>query len=80
MRNTLSDLNNHLFEQLERLNDESLTNEELEREIERTDAMASVSSMIIQNASLAYKVMVHKAEYGLDSKDRAMLPEMLRDE
>ena len=38
-RNTLTDLNNHLFEQLERLNDDSLTPEELETELRRAEGM-----------------------------------------
>ena len=39
MKNKLTDLNNHLFEQLERLNDDNLTPEQLEREAKRGDAM-----------------------------------------
>lgn len=34
-RNKLTDLNNHLFEQLERLNDGDLEGEELEKEIKK---------------------------------------------
>lgn len=36
MKNTLADLNNYLFESIERLNDDGLTNEELEKEIKRS--------------------------------------------
>lgn len=41
--NKLSDLNNHLFEELERLNDESLTGEALQEERERAKTMATIA-------------------------------------
>ncbi len=74
MNNRLSDLNNHLFEQLERLNDENLTGEELDKELRRAEGMAKVSEQIIRNGELAYKTMVHMAEYGYPDKS---VPEML---
>lgn len=49
-RNTLSDLNNHLFAQLERLNDEDLSEEVLSKEIERSKAINGVAKNIIDNA------------------------------
>lgn len=52
MRNTLGDLNLHLFEQLERLNDEDLTGDDLKDEIERAKMITSVSGKIIDNAAL----------------------------
>ena len=55
MKNTLSDLNNHLFAQLERLGDEDLQPQELENEIERAKAIAMVSSQIIANGNLVLK-------------------------
>lgn len=52
-RNTLSDLNNHLFAQLERLSDEDLKGEELNKEIERSKAVNGVAKNIIDNAKTA---------------------------
>lgn len=52
MKNTLVDLNNHLFAELERLSDEDLTGEKLEAEISRSKALTGVSSQIIQNGKL----------------------------
>lgn len=63
MRNKLFDLNNHLFEQLERLNDDELTGEELYEEINRAKAITSVAAKIIDNGSLVLQAQKVKLEY-----------------
>lgn len=70
-RNKLIDLNNHLFEQLERLNDDELSDEQLEREIKRTKAMCNVGKVIVENASVVLEAQKHFNEYGIET------PEML---
>lgn len=55
MKNSMSDLNNHLFAELERLSDEDLKGEELTEEIERAKAVTSVATQIISNATLVLK-------------------------
>lgn len=52
MRNNLTDLNNHLFEQLERLNDDELKGEELKEEIQRSKSIEDVAKQIINNGRL----------------------------
>lgn len=49
-KNTLNDLNNLLFEQLERLND--VEGEDLTREIERSKAVSNIARNIIDNGKL----------------------------
>ena len=75
MKNTLADLNNYLFEQLERLNDDELTDDQLERELKKTDNIVKISEKIIQNGELAFKTMKHMDEYGY-GQNRAV-PKML---
>lgn len=76
MKNTLTDLNNHLFEQLERLNDDDLSDVELEKEIKRAKAMEGIATNIISNAKLALDAQEFVAEYGI-TREKAKLPEML---
>lgn len=54
MKNKLIDLNNHLFAQLERLGDESLSDEMLKIEFSRSKAITSVASQVVSNARLAF--------------------------
>lgn len=61
MKNTLQDLNNHLFAQLERLSDEDLSDEDLSdeklnTEINRARAMVDVASKILENANISVEV------------------------
>lgn len=55
MKNKLIDLNNHLFEQLERLNDDELTGDALAQEIKRSQAISNCAAQIVNNAALALK-------------------------
>jgi hypothetical protein len=75
VQNTLSDLNNHLFEQLERLNDEEISGEQLDKELRRSEGMTKVAEQIIRNGELAYKTMVHMDEYGYNQEKKT--PDML---
>ncbi len=59
MRNKLSDLQNHLFAQLERLSDEDIKGDDLQTEIQRSHAITSVAKQIINNGSLVLNA--HKA-------------------
>ena len=73
-RNTLGDLNNLLFAQLERLDNEEMTEVELQSEIQRSKAIASVSSQIIQNANTVLKAKQLYSEYPDMAKEK---PRML---
>lgn len=75
MQNKLVDLNNHLFAQLERLGDENLSQESLEREVQRTDSIVSVSEQIINNAQLALNAAELVAKHGRGNWEN-MLPEI----
>lgn len=74
MKNTLGNLNNHLFAQLERLGDEDLKGEELQSEILRSKAITSVASQIINNGSLVLEAK-KMVDNRLDADGK--LPKML---
>jgi hypothetical protein len=67
MRNTLGDLNLHLFAQLERLGDEDLKGEKLSEEIERSKAVASIAKEIILNARVVLDAKKYSTEYMQES-------------
>lgn len=58
MKNKLTDLNNHLFAQLERLSNESLKGDALKEEINHSKAVSGVSKDIVANARLALDAQI----------------------
>ena len=82
MKNTLGDLNNHLFAQLERLSDEDIKGEQLKEEMLRAKAVTGLASQIIANGTLVLKGRQLQLEYGIEDdgkpKDKKMIPKMLK--
>lgn len=72
MKNKLTDLNDHLFAQLERLGDESLTAEQITNEVQRTDAIVSIADQIVRNADIQLKAVQVLATHG--ERFRPQLP------
>lgn len=66
MKNRLSDLNNHLFAQLERLSDEDLEPEKIDQEAKRGEAIVAVADQIIRNAALQIQAAKLVSDYGSD--------------
>lgn len=73
-KNKLTDLNDHLFMALERLDNDDLKGAELESEIQRSRAVASVAGQVISNGHLLLTV----AKFNDDKTDANLtLPKML---
>jgi len=68
----MTDLNDHLFAQLERLSDEDLLGDKLAEEIGRAKAVAGIASQIIGNAQL-----VLDAEIAVNDRFIKKVPKML---
>lgn len=72
MKNKLTDLNDHLFAQLERLGEEGMTPEQIASEVERSGAIVSVAEQIVRNADIQLKAVVVIATHG--ERFRPQLP------
>lgn len=62
--NNIQDLNKILFERIEALEDNDLSDDALNREITKTDAIVKVSTTILNNAKLALEAQKQFDEYG----------------
>lgn len=78
MNNKLTDLNNHLFMALERLNNEDINGEQLDSEIKRSKAVTTVAKSITENASLMLEAKKHFDDLGIKMADKNEVPDVLR--
>ena len=74
MKNTLTDLNNHLFAQMERLSEESLNTEPLAFEAERSKSLTIIARTIVDNARLVLDAQTRIN----DIPERKELPAILK--
>ena len=65
-KNKLTDLNDHLFAQMERLSEEGQSTEQIEQEVKRSEAIVAISDQIIKNAALHVQVAKLRLEYAED--------------
>lgn len=72
----LTDLNEYLFDQIKRLNDTSLTKEEVNTEIQKAQAITNIADTIIKNGELTLKTALIMQKMG-GGKTSATLPAML---
>jgi hypothetical protein len=66
MKNKLSDLNDHLFAQIERLSQEELTAEQIDTEVKRGNAIVAVADQILRHASLQVQAAKIVSDHGID--------------
>ena len=64
MKNKITDLNNYLFEQIEKLNDEDLTEDELDLQIKKADKICDISRVLIKTQSLQLDAAKTLLDYG----------------
>lgn len=74
MKNNLNSLNQYLFEQLERLNDDEELSEDgaLEKELKRAKAITNVSLAIVNNAKLILDAKKYADELGLNNESELL--------
>lgn len=63
MKTNINDLNEYLFDALDRVTNDDLSPEDLDRELRRADAIVSVAETVIHNGELILKAMNYAAEY-----------------
>lgn len=78
MKNKLSDLNNPLFAQLERLGEEDLTPEQVDKEVNRSKAIIGVAAQIVSAQNLNLKAGELIAEHGERFHDKLTMIEAPR--
>ena len=70
---TLTDLNDHLFKQIERLNNPDLQGDRLYEEVNRTGSLVSLAGKVIDNARLALDAEVKLADMPAANRRPKML-------
>lgn len=62
--NSLADLNAILFNQIQKIQNEDATDEEIEKEIKKSEAITKLSSQVLSSANIALQAQKQFDEFG----------------
>ncbi len=80
MQNSMTDLKNYLFEQIERVNDDSLDDEGLERAIKRSKAVTETAKTIVEISKTQLDALKYATEeLGIETKPEAVAQMLIGD-
>lgn len=71
-------LSDYLFDALERLNDPTLKAEDVEKEVQKAQAITKISDTILKGAEISLRVEELRVEYGSNKVDRLLQAEPLQ--
>lgn len=71
MTKNLGDLHEYLFKQLERLDSQDLKGEELDKELNRANAVTGIASVMVKNAAITLQASIARS-------DGRFIPEILK--
>jgi hypothetical protein len=67
-RNKINDLRDHLFAALERIDNDDLTTEQIDAEINKAQAIAQIGSVIIQSAKVEIDFLKAMGKSGTETE------------
>lgn len=80
MQNSMTDLKNYLFEQIERVNDDSLDDEGLDRAIKRSKAVTETAKTIVEISKTQLDALKYATEeLGIETNPKAVAQMLIGD-
>ena len=80
MQNSMTDLKNYLFEQIERVNDDSLDDEGLERAIKRSKAVTETAKTIVEISKTQLDALKYATEeLGIETQPETVAQMLIGD-
>lgn len=80
MQNSMTDLKNYLFEQIERVNDDSLDDEGLDKAIKRSKAVTETAKTIVEISKTQLDALKYATEeLGIETKPEAVTQMLIGD-
>jgi len=80
MQNSMTDLKNYLFEQIERVNDDSLDDEGLERAIKRSKAVTETAKTIVEISKTQLDALKYATEeLGIETNPKEVAQMLIGD-